>query len=65
MNLLIKLERYLKRIPLAEKMGTNKTYLSVSAQKEELPPGLEARIREAGEEIVAELTNILKKGKRK
>lgn len=65
MNLLLQLEKYLKRIPLADKIGTNKAYLSVSSQKADLPIGLEERVRDAAEEIVKELIDILKTNKKR
>jgi anti-sigma regulatory factor (Ser/Thr protein kinase) len=59
MNLLNKVEVYLKRIKLADMIGTNRVYLSVASQKTKLTDDLEARIKIAVQEIIDNLTKIL------
>ena len=58
-NLLVQVEKYLKRKPIAERLKTNPTYLSACAKRDALTPEMENRIIEAVDEMLEELDGML------
>lgn len=58
MNLISKIEKYVKRPTLAKMVRTNSTYLSALAKKTNLTPEMEERLRTATKKISEALKNI-------
>lgn len=63
MNLLNKVEKYIRRQALAELIETNDTYLSALSSRREMTEGMKERLVEAVEKIVKELTEMLEEEK--
>lgn len=62
MNLILKIEKYVKRPTLAKMVGTNSTYLSALAKKTTLTPEMEERLRRATKKISESLKRISEGG---
>lgn len=59
MNLLNRIERYIKRPVIARMIETSDTYLSALSKRREVTPDMEERLREALKSIIKELEKLL------
>ena len=60
MNLLNRIERYIKRPVIARMIDTSETYLSALSKRREVTPDMEARLRAALSQITKELEKLMK-----
>lgn len=59
MNLLNRMERFIKRPVIARMIETNETYLSALSKRREVTPDMEVRLRDVLRQVIKQLENLL------
>lgn len=59
MNIIKEVDRYIKRKVLAELVGTQTHYLSITSKREQVPEGMEVRVKEAVRKIIEKLNQLV------
>lgn len=58
-NKIEKAEKYIRRVKMAELVGTNKTYLSVLSKSKRLTDEMEDRVDKAIRKVIKELEKLV------